>query len=279
MLVDNSFRLMTLLKIAENAGILSSFVEKNLGGDSSVPSDFKEKFAQSKPGPQRDQLVYDELVKRNKKPDLVPITVNGPASTKITYFVMPDYLNIDGLRVTVAGQMAQKIADHFGMHLPTPKMTQQIYDNADEKLSLTPLSAGGEIGGRHYTGEEVVKHKISDSDSALAYSQMAEDKIKNLQGKPNLISGYMKQITQPDRPGKLSLYGLYDKSGNPIQSSSYTPHDTSVHSEYASGLQLTGDKVIVTAPDGRKVETTMENILNNPNFAISLSNSVGLKRY
>ena len=253
---------LTLAKILKDAGVLTSLVEKKL----KAPTDFKSKFLKLKAGPEREKLVFEEIIKRGPSilGNLVPITVPGPNGTKITYKVMSDYITIDGLRVPMSGQTAQKVANHFGMSLPTSKMDKQTWENANTKIRPPPLSSGGRIGGKYYTGKQVVDRKISDSDSAIAYSEMIEDQLKDK--KPGLVAGHMKTIVMTNRPDRLGLYGWSgnDKEWNPIQRSEHTGHDTTVHTEYGAGTRLISGKVIVTLPDGREIATTMDSLLDDP---------------
>lgn len=269
---------LTLAKILKDAGRLTDFVESKLE-EPSGPTDFKSKFLKLKPGPEREKLVFSEIKKRGKSVlgKLVPITVPGPAGTKITYEVMPDYLTIDGLRVPMSGQTAQRVANYFGMSLPTSKIDRQIWEAADTKLRPPPLSSGGQIGGKYYSGEEVVRSKIGDSDSAIAYSGMIEDELKDKD--PGLVAGHMKTIVMTDRPDQLGLYGWSGASDewSPIQKSEHTGHDTAVHTEYGTGTRLVGN-VKVTMPDGRVIPMDMDELLENEDLYKAVSDSK-VKKY
>ena len=273
--VKGKLTLAEILRTAKSSGSLTSFVEKALKiePEETGPSDFKSRFLKLKAGPEREKLVYEEIVKRKPFGNLVPITVPGPGGTKITYKVMPDYITLDGLRVPMSWQTAQKVANHFGMSLPTSKMTQQIWEAADTKIRPPPLSGGGRIGGKQYTGEQVVKSKISDSDSAIAYSQMIEDMLKDKD--PKLVAGHMKTVVMTDRPDQLGLFGWSgDSDGfSPIQSGEHTGYDTSVHTEYGSGVRLIAGNVTVTLPDGKEITTTMDQVLDHPQMRQAVSKS------
>jgi hypothetical protein len=241
---------------------------------------FKDQFLAMKPGPARENLIYNEIIKRGPPKNMVPVTVPGPSGSTITYRVMPDYMMIDGIRVPMSGQTAQKVADYFGMNLPTPKMSKQIYNAADTKIMPTPLSAGGVIGGKHYTGQEVVDRKISDSDASLAYNQLIQKELAKQNKDSTLVAGHMKDIVQPQGdPNKLGLYGWYGKDGKPVQYSAQTPHDTSVHTEYGSGVRLVADEVTVKLPSGKTVTTTMDKLMANPNFGKVVSDTRGVSKY
>lgn len=240
---------------------------------------FKTDFLNTKPGPIREALVFNEIIKRGPPKELVPITVTTEDGSKITYRVMPDYLMIDGIRVPMAGKTAQKVADYFGMKLPTTKMSKQIWNAADTKIMPTPLSAGGIIGGKYYSGQEVVDHKISDSDSSVAYNEMIDRQLSKQNKPATLVAGHMKDIVQPPNPNKLGLYGWYDKSGKPTQYSAYTPHDTDIHTEYGAGTRLISNQVTITRPDGKVETKSLDDLQSDPTLSRAIALEPGIKRY
>ena len=234
---------------------------------------FRDDFAHTPPGPQREALVYRAILQQGKPTDLIPVTVNGPQNTRITYYVTSDFLNVDGVWLPMTGVTAQSVADHFGMILPTPKMSRQIYAAATTKIMPTPLS---ESGYGNYTAQQVVQSRISTSDAALAYSQ----RIANEQGKGQggLTAGHMKDITQPPPSGNLGLYGWYGTNGKPVQNSYFTPHDTNQHTEYGSGLRLVDNRVEVSYPNGHSETITMNQLMNS-NLVSAVSDTPGIARY
>ena len=281
--------IITLARIFKDAGGLTSHVEKKLNVSPSEvePSDFKSKFLKLKAGPERENLVFQEVIKRGPSTfgNLVPITVDGPGGTKITYKAMARPITIDGFRVPMAGQTLQKIADHFGMSLPTSKITEQIWDEAGKtggQIAAKPLSGSGVTfsDGQRFTAKQVVENLISDSRSADAYNKIMDDYIANMfKGKePDLIAGEGKTIVLTDRPEKLGLYGARDSKGNVIQTSEYTPHDTSVHSEYMTFGRLLGGDVTITFQSGKTIPSTMDKVLNHPKLYKAISNSK-VKKY
>jgi hypothetical protein len=242
---------------------------------------FKDDFLKTPPGPKREQLIYNAIINQGPPKNLVPVTVDGPNGIKITYKVMPDYVSIDGIRVPMTGTTAQKIADHFGMNLPTTKQSKQIWQAADTKLKPTPMSGGAKINGKYYTGKQVVDSKISDSDTSVAFNQKIEDELSK--AKPGvLVAGHMKDIIQPDRADRLGITGWYLPDGTPIQKGNISSHDIASHSEYASGARLIADDIEVTLPNGKKVKTTMENLMSDPKFGKlyqTLGHTPGVKKY
>lgn len=284
--MDRNSRVDLLEKIAINAGILTSFVEKNLGTDL-YKSNFKEQFLKTPPGPAREELIYNAVIKNGPPKQLVPITIDGPNGIKITYKVMPDYVMIDGIRITMAPYTAQKVADHFNMKLPTDKMSQQIYNAADTKVRANPLSGSGYVGadGKHYSGKEVAETRIGAADAALEYNKLTDQEIAKQQqqsGKvPSLIAGHGKDILQPmSRSIDPSIGGWHGQEGKPLQPYS-SPHkgEAKTHSEYGLYTRLIDDNVIITTPDGKTIQTSLEKLLNNPEISKILTNKPGYNKY
>lgn len=280
--MDRKSRVHLLQKIAASAGILSSFVEQHLGASGS----FKDQFAKTPPGPAREQLIYNAIVKNGPPTNLTPITVDGPNGTKITYQVMPDYVMVDGVRITMTPSTAQKVADHFGMMLPTDKMSQQIYQAADTKVRANPLSSGGYVGanGKHYSPQDVIEKRIDQSDAALKYNDLTNQEIEK-QKQPGknlgLIAGHGKDILQPmSNPNDPSIGGWQGKDGKALQPYS-SPHkgEAQSHTEYGLYTRLVGNNVIITLPNGKTITTSMDKILSHPELAKALANKPGVQRY
>lgn len=286
--MDRQSRMFLLQKIAASAGILSSFVEKHLQPSASKPEtfSFKEQFLKTPPGPAREELIYKELTKQGPPKQLVPVTVDGPNGAKITYNVMPDYVMLDGVRVTMAPYTAQRVADHFGMLLPTDKMSQQIYDAANTKVRANPLSSGGYVGadGKRYTARDVIEHRIDKSDAALQYNELTNQELSKLTqpGKdPGLIAGHGKDILQPlARSNDPSMGGWHGKDGKALQPYS-SPHkgEAGSHTEYGLYTRLVGNNVTVTLPNGKTITTSLDKLLNHPELSKVLSTKPGLNKY
>lgn len=220
---------------------------------------FKDEYSKfTNPSPQREAFVLKTLLSLPRDQvvgNMRPVTVKKPDGTTITYKVMTDYITVDGMRVPMSGKTAQAVADHFGLSLPSAQMAQDIYDNADVKITAQPLSGSGvTVDGRHYSGQEVVNTGVGYAPFALAYNDKINEQLadKGAQaGGSQIVAGFAKDIIAPPAPGRLGLYGLYDSKGKPIQGGSgETPHDTSVHTEYGSFVRLVSPEVTITHPDG-----------------------------
>lgn len=236
---------------------------------------FRDDFARTASGPKREALVYKTVLEQGKPTNLAPVTVDGPNGTRITYYVTTDFLNTDGVWLPMTGVTAQMVADYFGMYLPTPKMSRQIYAQAATKIMPAPLSG---TGYGQYSAQQVVQSRISASDAALAYSQRIADAQGKKPASNGIVAGHMKDITQPPPSGNLGLYGWYGTDGKPVQNSYYTPHDTFQHTEYGSGVRLVDKRVTIAYQDGRREETTMDKLLNGPLHS-AVSDTSGVAKY
>ena len=242
---------------------------------------FKDEYVKMKPGAEKENFVYQNAIKQSK-PKLVPITVPGPNNTKITYQVMPDFFMIDGIRISLSPYNAQRIADYFGMRIPTTKMADQIYRNSNPIAARLFSGTGAKIDGVMYTGQEFTQNLIGDSRANIAYSEQVDAQIaaaRNLDpNKP--IDGFAKYITQSDIPGRASLYGLWtnpnrQKTEKAIQGGSgLTPHGIN-QVEYCTFGRFTSPDVIITRPDGKKIRSTLDNVLNTANISSAITNSPG----
>lgn len=282
MLIDYNTRLHLLKKIAASSGILTSFVEQNLD-----KGNFKKQFLKIPEGQNRDQMVYDAII-ANGKPELVPVTVTGPNGVKLTYNVTPDYVKINGFRVTVPPSVAQRVANHFDMKLPTDKMSQQIYDAADTKVRAIPLSSQGYTGqdGQYYNGKEVANNRIGKSDAAIAYNQLTDEAIQKQVAKsgksPKLIAGHGKDILQPTQhPDDVRIGGWHGATNAPLQPYSNTHKgEAKRHTEYAMYTRLIDNQnVTITMPDGRVIPTTLDAVQNDPNLSKLIAAGPGTKKY
>ncbi len=137
------------------------------------------------PSANRDELIVNEILRGNF-PDflrkMVPITISDKGNT-LVYNVMPDYIAIgndtDYTRGPISGPSAQKIADAFGTILPTPKMSDQIWQNAKIQLSPKPLSGMSNINlsGKNYTTQQFLGSKMSDTDAFDYHNKLIQEQL------------------------------------------------------------------------------------------------------
>ncbi len=188
----------------------------------------------------REQPVLAEILAGNV-PDFlrtfqsVHLEWNGH---RVEFRVMPDYLaigsNADHVRIPMGSRAAQRVADAFGMALPTRKMVDAIYAQATVRLAPRPMTPTSAMISVDY----FTRH------NATIQGQLA--------GRPpgDLIAGHKKDVVisklLATRPDRVAIYGWHTAVGKPIQPLS-TVHEHS-YADYSHGIRLVDRTVIV---DGR----------------------------
>lgn len=284
-----STRLEKLIAYAAAGGVLSEFVEQKLSGTLAKEKvGFKELYLKAKSVEERQKLILQYASKPSK---LYPITLNLPNGGKIIYEVMPNYLTIDGLMVSVTAETAQKLAKKWNMVLPTTKMVEQIFNEAKEKggvIAPTPLSSSGytdPVTGQYYTPEEVVKYKINDPGANIAYNERVKKEIEKNPNAP-IYSGHGKTIIQPldNDSGKISFYGIPREQNGKVQwiqpaSSAHGKSARETHEEYITSMQAADNKATIISPDGTKTTVSLEELMKDPNLYKYISDTLGPKEY
>ncbi len=310
--MSNKFRIMTLKKIAASAGILTSFacvatnastrgtnitskmetvnqtseqvkragILMDITRDSLLrPANFKKALLNLKPGSGREDFIFDQVTKSCPFDNMVPITVPGPGGTKITYKVMPDFVMIDGQRITMSAHTAQRIANHCDLRMPPEKMAKQIYDKAETKVRPAPLSSEGvTIDGVFHTGKEVVSRLLMDPRAAAAYNEQINEAMKGKEG--TLSAGQMKTLTAPseDNTDRTFAGGWEGESGQALQGYGRTIHGSGYH-DYSTGARFASNDVVIEMPDGSIHKVTLDQIMNHKDWFMAVSDTLGTKKY
>ena len=225
-------------------------------------STFQEQLLSMQPGPQREEFIKTALYNEGPPKQFAPVEVRVSDTDKLIFYATLDYLMVDGMRVPLSGIGSQEVANHFGLMLPTKKMAEQIYKSASLKTNINPMSAGGEIGGKHYSSKEVIKSKMQDSDTYIAFNNRINQQTKKRGG---LIAGHMKDNVAPEFGSNLNLHGLYDSNGKPIQSETATPHPQS-YSDYSSGTRLVKRTFKIITKDSTS-DVDIDELLSNPKYS------------
>lgn len=194
--------------------------------------------------------------------NLQPVRFTGLAGglqTEVTLCVTPDYLaigsNSDNIRVPLDLPAALRIADAFNMILPTTRMVDAIYAQADLRVSPQPMTPGAQMSSTNY----FVRH---DAILDAQFSQAgARDGL--------LLAGHKKDLVLANRmvraPGRVAIYGWHRSNGNPIQPLS-TVHGE-YYADYSHGTRLVSRTAYV---NGNEVDVLA--LLTDGQYASMLNN-------
>ncbi len=219
-------------------------------------------------GTSRDAAVAREVMRGNVPNflrDLAPVSFSGVLpngrSAQITICVTPDYLAVgsdrDFVRVPLGLSAAGQIAEAFNMMLPTTRMVDAIYAQADLRLSPSPMDPTNQMSSTNYF---------------LRHNATVEGQRANAGGRLGmLVSGHKKDVVLTNRlaraPGRVAIYGWHRRGGNPIQPLS-TVHGAS-YADYSHGIRLVSRTAFV---NGRAYD--LEDLLMDGTYA-GLLNSEG----
>jgi hypothetical protein len=165
---------------------------------------------------------------------LKPVTLRGRVAAgrtvEVTICVTPDYLALgsdtDFLRIPMALRTAFAAAARFGFVLPTPKMVDAIYEQAEIHLRPQPLAPGPSMRSTAYYWEH--QQRVQEQRLALGASL------------GSLIAGQKKDLVVTNRlwrkAGRVAIYGWHRGAGAPIQPLS-TVHGAR-YADYSHGVRL-----------------------------------------
>jgi len=188
---------------------------------------------------ERDTVIGAELLAGNIPGflrRLAPIHLTGQLKdgrkVRVTFCALPDYLAVgsdeDFLLVPMRLQTALVVAGSFGFLLPTTKMVDAIYQQAEVRLSPQPLPAGPEM---------------RSTDYYWRHNQMVAAQRSSL-GLPLglLTAGDKKDLVLSNRlwrtPQQIAIYGWHRDIEQPIQPLS-TVHGAR-YVDYSHGVRLVG---------------------------------------
>ena len=190
-------------------------------------------------GSQRQARTVEELLSGNVPGflrTLVPVGLWASASARRTaptrpdawIWVLPDYLALgtddDFLRVPLTLPAALQIAGAWDMYLPTRKMVDAVYRQAEVRLDPRPVQPGP---------------KMRSSEYYLRQHQLIEAARKH---KPlgALTAGHKKDVVLTKRlarqADRIAIYGWHRGEGKPIQTLSLV-HGAR-YADYSHGVRL-----------------------------------------
>jgi hypothetical protein len=151
-------------------------------------------------------------------------------------FVLPDYLSIgsneDYVRIPVSFNLARRLAAKLNLMLPTRKIVDAVYQQADTRFRPQPMRAGPEM----CTTDAFAQH-----NARINHQRPAQDQDQGL------MSGHKKDLIISSKlalyPGQLAIYGWHRADGQPIQPPSLA-HEAD-YVDYSHGVRFVHPLVMV----------------------------------
>jgi hypothetical protein len=215
-------------------------------------------------GSDRDSALIGEAMAGNVPSylrNLQPVRFEGIAGgrqTEIVICVTPDYLAVgsdgDHVRVPLGLPAALRVADAFEMMLPTTRMVDAIYAQADLRLSPRPMSPGPQM---------------SSTDYFRRHDRTVDGQFAEAGGRHGmLVAGHKKDLVIANRlarnRGRVAIYGWHRSHGDPIQPLS-TVHGA-YYADYSHGIRLVSRTAYV---DGRPMD--LRALLTSGTYAAMLN--------
>ncbi|MGH1365601.1 MAG: hypothetical protein ACRBF0_18710 [Calditrichia bacterium] len=213
---------------------------------------------------EREKAVVKEILSGNVPSfsrKLKAIMVNetiGDNSFEVTIFAICDYLAIgsdeDYFYIPMTPATAQYLADRLSCTLPTSKMVNLIYNNAELKLKPQPIAPSDTMT----TVPVFWQHTDSIKQQ---FSQLALDRSAN-----SIVGGTKKDIIisnkiySPERKfERVVIYGWHLSVDDPIQPP-YNGHGA-MYADYSHGVRLIANTVIVNGDSVRVKDILSDAIL------------------
>lgn len=241
-------------------------------------SEFIQRTATLDPS-QREQAILKEILSGNV-PDFlrtlkevkVKMKLSDGKEHTVAYKVLPDYLaigtNADFIRIPMSPIAAQAIASKFGCMLPTTKMVDDIYKQAQTQLNPQPMS-----GGKYPNWQaRMTRNEFYSEHQKLVEKQRTQSGHQL----GDLIAGHKKDVVISNfldsHPKNVVIYGWHDKSngGKPIQG--YGWGHENAYADYSHGIRLISQTMTL---DGREVAAS--EVLKDPTLSRLLSNEGPVK--
>lgn len=173
-----------------------------------------------------------------------------------TVRVMPDYLAVgsdeDHVRVPITPATAQALAEDFGARLPTKRVVDAVWDQAEVRLAPHALSRRREQTATFLHHDDLIAKQRLEDDAPLGA----------------LVAGHKKDVVNTkrleQRRDRVAIYGWHLPDGSPIQPLSTVHHRSYV--DYSHGVRLMADELVV---DGRRM--SVDEVLRDPELSGLLS--------
>lgn len=197
-----------------------------------------------------------------------PVDLSGPDSPRVTVWVLSDYLTLgsdeDFALVPLTSASAQRLADAWAALLPTPRIVDAIWMQAETRLgndSIPPSVA-------MTTVPVFLEHD----------ERVRRRRVRRAVRPGDLIAGHKKDVVlTPEiasRPERVFIYGWHRPTGEPIQPL-YGGHDDA-WVDYSHGIRLVSRWAEI---DGRLVD--LVEVLEGPSTAalINETGAISVPRY
>lgn len=195
---------------------------------------------------EREELIVQAVARGAYDPPRWTTITSNYKGRRAQIQVSADALTILGVRIDVTAEGAQRIADALGTVLPTPRILQLIWEQAEVRIE--PCTSNPDA-------------KMASTARMLEHSECVDQRIA---GKPGMVANEGKHWVLSNRiAGKQNLaanYGWFMKGRRPIQTVG-TRHDTA-HTDYSQIVRLVKPTVRV---DGREVD--IRNVGRSPELA------------
>lgn len=227
-------------------------------------SQFAQTLSRMLTGSRTDQMITDEILRGNFPEflrNLVPITITIGDNTLI-YKVMPDVLAVgtdtDFKRFPISAPNAQRIADVFGCTLPTPTISDQIWQHASIKLKPQPLPANKDM---------------TDINTFIHHDDLVQQQLGNSH-LGDLVAGQAKDVVISNQmaghPDRLGIHGWHDEAGKAIQGGALSKHDVN-YVDYSHGIRLVDKDAML---NNKKVDL-LRDVLEQREYAFMVNGGEG----
>ncbi len=221
-------------------------------------------------GPDRDRYLVSQILKgnvpegtRTLRPVRLTGTVRGK-TTEIIVCVSADYLAVgsdqDNIRVPLGLPAAMQVARSFDMLLPTTRIVDAAYRQADLRVAPSPMTPGPQMSSTSY---------FAQHDRTVDAQMQRRSSRGDI-----LMAGHKKDLVIAnrlnDKWGRVAIYGWHRTNGQPIQPLS-TVHGAN-YADYSHGIRLVSRKAIV---NGR--EADLMDLLSDAAFAAVLNSDGPLR--
>lgn len=224
----------------------------------------------------REERLFSEIMSGNIPPflrRLCPVHLEHSSSGQTnhaTIFVTPDYLAVgsdaDYFLTPLSPSTAQRLADALHCSLPTPRMVDAIYTQAQVHLSPSPIPPSAAM----------TTVAVFSNHNATVWAQRRAELSAHPLGA--LVAGHKKDVVLSDRlanaPGKVAIYGWHKTNGAPIQPL-YLGH-TAEWVDYSQCIRLVSQQMLLNGQT-----QTVSAVLSNPALAgvLSAEGAIAQPRY